>query len=156
MTSIITRSALVFWGRNPAPDVASVVDGQIITWGEVMDTRRKNQRERLRRKRHVDEWRAHKLWVAYFGQDLMGGWHAFVEDIRGRDHRVWIDRDCRHLMPYLMKLFPLVLGLGSERDQWEMWKPEFAASFKRRRQHRQPLGVTALWWDRRHSPRLAA
>lgn len=60
MTTIITRSALVFWGRNPAPDVAYVVDGRIITWGEVMDTRRKNQRERLRRKRHVDEWRAHQ------------------------------------------------------------------------------------------------
>jgi hypothetical protein len=149
LTSIITRSALVFYGHNPAPDVASVVidhEGRhVITWDDVMRRRREEQDRRLAWKRRVDEWRACKVWVAYFDQVFYGGWHAFLEDrldcqwLRGREG------DER-----LMKMFPLVPD--GEPDRWRAWMIAFAKKFKRRRQHRKPLGVAYLW-RRRHELR---
>ena len=52
MTTIIKRSALVYHGHNPAPDVAQVVidpfhGRRVVTWAEVMQRRREAQRRRL-------------------------------------------------------------------------------------------------------------
>jgi hypothetical protein len=161
MSTIILRSALVHWGRKPAPDLAYVVSDRpgkyrVVTWAEVMEARRKRQEEQLRRKREwfVYPWRAYKLWVAYFDQDFFGGWQAMMEDWRGRGYDIWIDRDCTRLEPMLIKVFPLVVPLGAERDQWERWKPAFAARFERRRQDRHPLGVAYVWWNGRDVPRI--
>lgn len=145
--TIITRSALVFHGHNPAPDVHSVViehrgpgGRRVVTWAEVMEARRERQRELLRRKREVPQIRAYKLWVAYFDMDLMGGWHAFLEDCRGDRYRIWVRADW--IRSALMTAFPL-------GEQWEAWKPNFATRFERRRQDGHPLGVTYLWWNQR-------
>lgn len=157
--TIMTRSALVYWGHNPAPDVALVlIDDRgrhVVTWADVMRMRRERQQEQLRRKRCVVEWRAYKLWVAYFDQPLMGGWQALLEDWRGRPYSEWIDRDRSWLRPMLMKLFPLVPDVGTENTQWGEWKPAFAEQFERRRQDGRPLGVACLWWDQYDAPRRA-
>jgi hypothetical protein len=153
MGTYFTRSALVFHGFNPASNVAGMeIDTRgrhIITWDEVMQKRRERQREQLWRKREwfVKPMRAYKLYVAYYDQDLMGGWQAMLEDWRGRDYDIWIDRDRRWLEPIIMQAFSLVLPLGTEREQWCCWKPAFAQQFKRRMQDRQPLGVAYLWWN---------
>jgi len=156
--TIIRRSALEYWGQNPPPDLAYIVSDhrgrRVITWAEVMEARRKRQSERLHWKRHVDQWRAYKLWVAYFDQTLMGGWHAFLEDYRGGGYRIWIDRDCTRMESPLMTLYPLLLPIGSEGEQWQRWKPAFAATFERRRHDRRPLGVAYIWWDGRGTPHL--
>jgi hypothetical protein len=148
--SIMTRSAVVHWGqvlgrKTPIPnELAAVEDGRM---------------ERLERKRQpAQEWRACKLWTAYFDMPLMGGWHAFLEDYRGAGRRVWIDRDCRSIIAPLMKLFPLVLPFtGNEwdarhSDSWELWKIEFAKTFQRRRQDRKPLGVAYVKWNHHDAP----
>lgn len=150
MGAIIFRSALVAWGRNPAPNLAYVLgEGpgryRKVTWAEVMEARRKRQVDRLRNIRYVPEWRACRIHVAYFDQDLMGGWQAFITDWRGRGWDTWIDRDARYEMPALMSLFPLVLRLGSEREQWERWKPVFASRYQRREQDGEPVGVATVW-----------
>ena len=134
-----------------------LVDGKPVTWAEVLENRRIWQRERLRRKREwcVNEVRAYRISVAYFDQDLMGGWQAMIEDWRGRGYSIWIDRDARRLEPHLMRLFPLILPVGSEHDQWQAWKPAFARQFERRRHDRQPQGVAYFWWDGRDSLRSA-
>lgn len=148
--TIFTRSALVFWGHNPAPDVARVEidwrgERRVVTWADVMHERREWQRRILERKRYVEPWRAHKLWVAYFDQNLFGGWQAFLEDFRGRNGRRWIDRDAPGLQKTLMELFPMSLPFGDAREQWEGWKPLFAHRFKRRMQDHKPLGVAYVW-----------
>ncbi len=154
------RSALVYWGHNPAPNVAYVLVNwggkfgrQTVTWADVMAKRREDQCRRLELKRAIVEWRAYKLWVAYFDQNLMGGWHAFLEDWRGAGYRIWIDRDRTWMKAKLMETFPLCLPLGTECEQWERWKVEFARQFERRRQDRQPVGVAYIWWNQRDSPR---
>lgn len=153
MPAIIMRSALVFHGHNPPPEVAMVeVDcgrhfgRRVVTWAEVMERRRERQRQILERRRQPDvrPLRAYKVWVAYFGEGLMGGWNAFIENLDGR---TWIDRDRKWLMGALMQLFPLVLPLGLDGDDWEAWQIAFARHFKRRTQRRQPLGVAYVWWD---------
>lgn len=106
MTTIIKRSALVFHGHNPPPDVAEVVidpryGRRVVTWAEIIEQRRQWQRERLDRIRFVPQWRPYKVWVAYYDMDLFGGWHAFIEN---RNERIWIDRDRSGLIPELMKL----------------------------------------------------
>ena len=152
------RSALIYWGQNPAPDVARVeVDAMhrrhVVTWADVMRERRERQRQRLEYKRQVAEWRAYKLWVAYFDQPLMGGWHAFLETYRtGFDQRIWIDRDREWMRPKVMELFPLVAPC-SEPMQWRRWKTAFAEAYERRRQDDQPLGVAYIWWNGRDDPR---
>jgi hypothetical protein len=114
-----------------------------ITWADVM----KRRCERQRRKRQSPLWRPWKLWVAYFDQPLMGGWHTFLEDWRGRDSRVWIDRDRRHIRKSLMGLFPLILPLEDEDSDWRRWQVEFARTYQRRTQHGRPLGVAHVRWD---------
>jgi hypothetical protein len=76
-----------------------------------------------------------------------------LEDWRGRGYDIWIDRDRDWLKPKLMKAFPLVLEIGSVEARWQMWKPEFARRYERRRQDREPLGVAYLWWDGRGTPK---
>ena len=164
MTSIATRSAIIHWRSmlgNPepvTPDLAFVVDGRVVTWGEVHENRRKRQAERLRRIREA-YWpdRAYRLTVAYFDMPLMGGWQAMINDLHGRHslHSAWIDRDRRYLVSQLMALFPLILPFGGESEQWDRWKPTFAQQFKRRTQDGEPVGVAYLWWDGRTAPRIA-
>ncbi len=154
MSAIIMRSALVFWGQNPPPELHHIVDDgrtrRIVTWADVMAARREKQRKRLDMIRRVEEPRAHRLMVAYFDQDLMGGWHAFIEGIQGRnEYGTWINRDRSWLIPQLLREFPLVLPFGTEREQWQMWMPAFAQQFKRRTQHGHPVGVQLVWWDNR-------
>ena len=162
MPTVITRSALVAWGRQDIPADLALIEidlgkpgRHVVTWTEVMERRRARQSELLRRKRKglgtSDERRAYKVWVAYFDQWLMGGWQAMIEDFRGRHgfHSSWIDRDRRSLKPILMQAFPLVLPLGSEGDQWAAWKIAFAGQYERRRQDRKPLGVAYVWYDGR-------
>jgi len=154
MTSIIMRSALLAWGKTPPPELASIVDGRVVTWAEVMERRRKWQRELLQRKREgAPAWRAYRLSVLYFDMDLMGGWQSFIEDFRGRGWSTWIDRDSRQLKPVLMDLFPLILSGG---NKWEIWKQSFAEQFMRRLHDGRPSGVCNLWWNGRDKPRIAA
>ena len=147
MTAIITRKALEFWGEcKPAPDLAYVVSDhngrRVVTWADVMQTRRERQAYRLYWKRHVEEWRAVMLWVAYFDQPLLGGWHAFLQDLRSRD---WIERQGEWSEECILQLIPLSLPIGSVAEQWRAWKPEFARRFKRRMQCGQPVGAAFLW-----------
>jgi hypothetical protein len=144
--TIITRSALVAWGFNPDPDVAYVERDhhgeRVVKVAEVRAARLERQRLTLDRKREVRPWRAVKLWVAYFDQTLMGGWHAFLEN---RDGRVWIDRDRKHIRERVMELLPVGLPFGDPGRRWEDWKPAFARQFRRRSQDRKPVGVAYLW-----------
>jgi hypothetical protein len=156
--TVITRSALIFHGHNPAPEVHSVVidhrgpgGRRVVTWAEVMDARRQRQRELLRRKLDTPQVRAYKLWVAYFEQNLMGGWHAFLEDHHGAGYRIWIDRDMNWMEAVIMAAFPVVDTVGTERQQWNAWKLAFAQHFARRVHDGRPCGVAYLWWDRRNS-----
>lgn len=148
MTTIITRSALVFHGHNPPPNVASVVIElgvrRTITWDDVMRERRERQASILARRRDVggDEWAATKLWVAYFGQNLMGGWQAFLDS---RNYHVWIDRDGKLYKDRLMAIFQAPKHLFHQWNEWETWKEWFAKTFRRRTQCRKPLGVAYLW-----------
>lgn len=143
-TTIITRSALVFHGLDPGPEVAAVeldVAGErhIRTWEDVMRARRERQRHRLAEKRRHPCLRAWRLYVAHFGNGLFGGYQAMIDRI-GDSH--WIDRDRKWLQPTLMQKFPLCL-----LNDWEQWKEEFAKTYRRRKQCRHPVGVALVWWD---------
>jgi hypothetical protein len=145
MTTIIKRSALVFHGHNPAPDVASVVvdhtgERRVVTWSDVMRNRRERQQRILRDKTTVRRLRAYRVYVEYFDQSLMGGWQAFID--RGDADHAWIDRDCRWLKEPLMKLFPILLF-----GDWHEWKVEFARRFTRGQRDGRPRGCAFVWWD---------
>jgi len=82
--AIISRGALMPGGiayregrlvpRELAYVECSGVNGhRMVTWAEIIERRREQQRQRLRQKRYVNEWKAYKVWVAYFDQFLMGG-----------------------------------------------------------------------------------
>jgi len=165
VTTIITRKGIIAWSsllgspRIPAPNVAGAVSDEngrrIVTWDDVMRMRREHQRHRLQLKRYVEPWRACRLSVAYFGTGLMGGWHAFLDDLQ---EHAWIDKYCKWLTPVLMKMFPLALKFRghdwSGRPAWEAWKEAFAKKFKRRRQEGKPVGVVYLWRRGRELRRL--
>lgn len=144
MTTIITRSALIAWGHRPASNVASIVDGRVVTWQEVIANRRDWQRKRLQEihSSGVITWRPCKLWVAYFDQRLMGGWHAFLED---RTWRTWVDRDARSMKSRIMELFPLILPFDDEYEQWHAWKVAFAKAYRKRMQCKKAVGVRYVW-----------
>ena len=155
MTTVITRSGLEAWGYKPAPNLAGIVDGHEVTWDEILAARREWQAKRLRDKRAFRTVRAFRLMVAYFDQPFMGGWNAFLDDLRGPSYGIWIDRYSWQLKPQLMRLFPMQLPLGSEGTQWELWKADFAHQFKRRMQCGKPVGVHAILWDSINAPRLS-
>ena len=153
LSSVITRSALVAWGRNPPPDLAYLTsnacgDRHIVTWGEVMENRRKRQAERLELIRRHVPLRAYRFSVRYFDMPLMGGWQSALDDWRGQPYGRWPDRDLQWFKPLIMKAVPLgLLALGSEGDQWAFWKTEFACKFKCRMRDGRPMGVAYIWWD---------
>ena len=146
--STITRSALVFWGRNPPPELAYLTRRhmaepfRMVTWDEVMDAKRKRQSEILEHKRDPGpQRRPWMVWVFYNDTDIYGGWHCYL--IRYDENGKWLMRPSQELM----RLFPLVLPLGDIRDQWHNWKVEFARQYKRRMHHGKPEGMTPVWWD---------
>lgn len=154
MTAIITRSALVYHGHNPAPEVASVVidyvggPRRVVTWSDVMRQRREEQSRRLANKRHCDVARVFKLWVAFFDTQFYAGWHAFLERFHDRTwiRSSWLQED-------VMRLFPLVLpGVGD----WEQWMIEFSKRYRRGTQDRKPRGLAFVWWNGRDEIRRAA
>jgi hypothetical protein len=162
MTSIMTRSAVEFYsGKAAPPDLAFIEfdtrgDRHIITWAQVHAARRERQARRLAMIRDAHLERAYRINVSYYDQWIMGGWQVMMDDWRGRDYAVWIDRDRQCFKAKLMKCFPLVLPLGSEESQWREWKEAFANQYQRRRQDGQPVGVAYLWWDGRGQPKPTA
>lgn len=153
MTTIITRSALIAFGRQPAPEIASIVRDwsgveKVVTWADVMRARHERQARQLRMKRYpARQRRAFKLWVAYFDQTFYGGWHAFLDGVGNHTPRCWINKQKPELRRYIMRLIPLTLPLGSDFQQFDDWMIAFAQRFKRRSQDGKPVGVTYLWWD---------
>lgn len=165
MTPIIRRSACLAWGQTPPPDLAWIIlneqPGQrrVVTWKDVMAQRRERQREILARKRTGLELHAYRLRVAFYDQDLFGGWQAFLETYTGKE--VWVDRHGGYpLRQTLFTTYPLVLPYGDPwRPQWpawEQWKVAFAQCYTRRHQARKPVGVTYVWWDGAHDLRHLA
>ncbi len=151
MTTIMSRSAMVFWGKDPSPEVAYItrphvgVRWQVVTWDEVMDVKRKRQAKILEHKRDPGrQRRPWMVWVFYNYTFIYGGWHCYLT--RYDERGTWLSRPSQELM----RLFPLVLPLGEIRDQWHNWKVEFARQYKRRMHHGQPEGMTPVWWDGWH------
>jgi hypothetical protein len=146
MTTIIHRSAMP--SRFP-PNVAMMIDGQPVTWAQVLEHRREVQDLILRRKREPT-WPPYIPWrlsVAYFDQRLMGGWQAFIDN---RHERLWIDRDCKWLKDGLMELFRFWLpGCGT----WEEWKPLFAQRYGAGTQYGRARGVAIVRWNGKNEPR---
>jgi hypothetical protein len=149
MTTIITRSALEFWGGRPVdPEIHHVViDGirpgrQIVTYAEHMAAKREQQRERLMRIRFVEPWLAWQVESMHYDQPFYGGWQVMLFRYDGRQE--WPQRG--RPVPELMTLFPVGrLALGDERDQWEEWKCEFARKFQRGTRDGRPRGVSVIW-----------
>jgi hypothetical protein len=153
MSTIIMRSALVYWGRNPPPELHSVEidwkgERHIVTWADVFRERREPMERSPYWKRHVKVWRPHRVWVAYFDQEFFGGWQAFIGDHRGRCGESWIDRDRDWLKPNLMRLFPLVLPFESDiKSRFYDWKEAFARAYRRGTHHGRPRGSAIVWWN---------
>ena len=151
MTTIMDRSAMVFWGHNPPPEVAYItrphvgVPWTVVSWDEVMDAKRKRQAEILEHKRDPGrQRRPWMVWVFYNDTFIYGGWHCYLN--RYDENGKWLMKPSQELM----RLFPLVLPIGSIDDQWHNWKVEFAGQYKRRMHHGKPEGMTPVWWDGWH------
>lgn len=149
MTAIIMRSALEFWGReNVAPDVYQVViddrGRRVVTYAEHMAAKRARQAEILRRirERGDGDWQAWRLSV-WWSPGLCGwiyrGYHAWLDRYDGQHE--WL----RDGSPGLMRLFPFVLTLGSERDQWGEWMEAFVRAFPAGRKCGRRRGATIVW-----------
>ena len=113
--------------------------------GRSVKKKKKKQEHRLKIIRK-NFYRSHlyRINVSYFDQFLFGGWQAYIENIH---ESIWIDRDRGHLIPILMKLFPLLLPIGDRKEQWHFWKIEFARRYRKRKHHGEPVGVAYIWWD---------
>ncbi len=156
MTTTFTRKGIEWWGgQSLPPEVAYGVrdapcmDMQMVSWGEVMDARRRRQREILRRKRRGQpRRRAYRLEVSYFDQWAYGGWHALLDGLE--DDR-WLDKPDKHLRGPIMAAFPILVPtlfeMDDEGSRFERWKIAFAEQYKRREQCGRPVGVAYLWWD---------
>jgi hypothetical protein len=157
MVSLLTRSALEFWsGGKVLPDVHHVIidhrGRHVVTYAEHMAANCERKAKILRRICHVEPWRAWWLYVAYYDQQFYGGWHVMLD--RYDQESEWPFRG----QPWgeLMRLFPLVTTLGSEREQWKMWKQKFAETYQRGTQDGRPRGMAIIWrrgWEiRRENP----
>jgi hypothetical protein len=144
VTTILTRKGIEHWsGRKLAPNVAMIVDGETVTWDQVMEHRRERQRMVLVRKREAESWRAVRVMVAHYGSGLMGGWQTMLNWI-GRS--CWVERDGKDFRQQLISLFPVECLLWGPLDlQWLTWKMEFARMHKRRKQCGHAVGVAFLW-----------
>lgn len=151
--TVMFRSALIAFGRNPPPELAYITRRHIheswtvVTFAEIAEEKRRRQREILEYKRQVSpQRRAWMVWVFYNATFFYGGWHGYLIRYDGEDE--WVITSSRK--QELMRLFPLVLPFGSVEDQWGQWKVEFARQYKRRTRHGKPAGMAPVWWDGHH------
>lgn len=148
VTSIMTRSAVEFLSGKPAsPELHSVQidargDRRVVTWAEIMQDRRDHQAKILEWKRHVEHWEACRLsvwWSPGIGGTFFRGYHAWLS-------RIGEDRWLRYPDVALwVRLFPLVLPLGGERDLWAMWMTAFVNSYPAGRKCGKPRGAAIIW-----------
>ncbi len=158
MNSLFTRSAVEYWSGRPAPPDLAYVEidhrgKRVITWAQIHAARRERQARRMALIRDSHPERAYRICVSYFDQWIMGGWQVMMDDWRGPDYAVWIDRDRKWFHSELMNCFPVILPIGSEESRWRQWKEAFAVQYRRRQFCRRPQGVAYIWWDGRGTPR---
>lgn len=150
MTTIMTRSAIIFWGKNPNidPDLAYVISDRrgrrVVTWTEINEERRKKQRQHLEDIRREPIMRPTRLWVGYNRHWIMQGWFAVLDNLH---HRECAWGRTPHLMDQLMRLFPITFRLGSLREDFQMWCEAFSKSYPRGRYGGKQRGFTIVKWD---------
>lgn len=146
-TTFISRNAFVFKlrGFTPPPDVACYVNGEPVTWAEVMEIRRERQRRILEWKRRdfAGRWRPVRVTVRYFDQWLKGGWHTYFDAAGGYSHWVRKDRYERALMEMFpvrnprSPLFPVA--------NFYEWMEAFARTYTKGQFCRRPRGCRIIW-----------
>jgi hypothetical protein len=109
-----------------------------------MDQRRARQAMILNRKRSgfANVRRAARLSVRYFDQDLLGGWHTYLD---GVGFSVWV-RPGSFLVGDILARFPVSEpSLFSEIGLLEDWMPTFAKRHQRGVFCGKPRGVAYCW-----------
>lgn len=146
MTSIMTRSFAEHMGWNWPPEIASIVNGDPVTFSELKTARIERQ------KRHMDLImdseiplrRAAHIWTFYVPGPFYGGWHLYIRTIKDR---WWIrDRysDDWALIERIMKQFPC--GLLPIPENFYEWKKAFSKMYRRGHRKRKQ-GMVAVWVD---------
>ena len=149
MTSIIMRSALVAWGRTPPRELHSIVDGKIVTWSDIMATRRKQQAERLDRIRaiHTPVKRAGYIWI-FYQPGLFGfvykGWWAYLRRLGVEGYQLRFGRFDRDdtLLLSIMEHYPC--GVLPAPENFELWKEAFGNTYARPGRFAQQ-GLMPVW-----------
>jgi hypothetical protein len=147
VSSIIFRSFADKMGWKWPREVACVEDGRNVTWDEIMDHRRENQRRRLETIMRVEpRRRAAFVWVYYqpglFGFAYQGYWLSIrtLNDCWTFNFR---GSGCGNLnVTDVMRAFPC--GILPAEDNFEQWKVVFSRAYSRpgRRPHN---AVVPVW-----------
>lgn len=154
MSTIMTRSAVEFWGRRKLPkNVAYLVsDGpggrmKEVTWDEIMDGRREKQANILS---HLlapsSTRRAARLSVQYFDQSLMGGWQCYIDGIGDSEWLRYSEDKKERLMAVLPMENQMNLpGMASFAERWSIWKENFATRYQVGVFDGRPRGAVFGW-----------
>jgi hypothetical protein len=134
---------MVDWNKT-----AYIVNGQVVTYAELKDSRIEEQKRRL--SLILDDGiplrRAAHIWTFYVPGPFYGGWHLYIRTIK---KQWWItSRDCHEnwsLVERIMKQFPC--GLLPIPENFYKWKEAFAKTYRRVSARRRKQGMVACWVD---------
>lgn len=135
-------------GRGVPPQLRAV------TWRELLEKRREQQRERLERKRSCARGvRPAQLWVFYVDWVFFTGWYCYVREFWQGRKAEWAIKDkgyyreATDVQMHLMRTIPC--GVLPAEDAFPQWMEAFAKQYPKRPTKCDPrkAGQVAGWTD---------
>lgn len=125
--SSMHRSFADFMGFDWPKDVAMIVNGERITYAQLLKERKEQQRKHLSRSLECNSpvRRAGFIWVFYVEGPIYGGWHLYIRSLK----KDWWLHETDEIALEIMELFPC--GLLPIPENFYRWKEAFGVTYAR-------------------------
>lgn len=115
--------------KNWGDDVVAIINGQVITKADLLDDKRKRQRNLLQRKlASGNVWKPCFIWVFCNESWLWNGWYLYISTLRYQ-WQIGTRGHYSGLIPKIMGLYPC--GYEPIEENRQAWMPAFAAAHHR-------------------------
>lgn len=145
MVSIMDRSFAESNGLNWPKEVASIVNGHVVTYADLLQERKERQARHLEMILGFNgpSRRAAHVWTFFVPGWLYGGWHLYLRTLK-QDWWLRADSINQELIFEIRRLFPC--GLLPIAENFYEWTEAFAKAYSRPgRFERQ--GIRPVWLE---------
>jgi hypothetical protein len=142
--SIMMRSFADCMGFNWPKEIAMMVDGEFITFKQILDKRKKEQKDHLEYtlNKNYPELKPCIIWVFENRSWLFGGWWLYVRTLK-EDFPIGFRSQNKEFKVKIMQLFPC--GIIPLKECFEVWAENFARQYPHKPKNRKKQGLIYAW-----------